>query len=60
MTFDIKVDGEMTGTHAHDITQDVEQRLREALGEVITYIHVEPFRGTNCCEQHQHQEHAKD
>ena len=56
----IKVDGEMTVTHAHDITQDVEQRLREALGEVITYIHVEPFRGTNCCEQHQHQEHAKD
>lgn len=47
----IKVDGSLTVTQSHDITRDVEQRLSNELGEVLTNIHVEPYHGHNTCEK---------
>lgn len=45
----IKVDGEMSVSRSHDITREIEQRLSDALGDVMTNIHVEPFHGNNQC-----------
>lgn len=47
----IKVDGELSVARSHDITRDIERQLSEALGEVMTNIHVEPYHGTNQCEK---------
>lgn len=47
----IKVDGELTVARSHDITRNIERRLGDALGEVMTNIHVEPYRGTTDCEK---------
>ena len=47
----IKVDGDLSVTTSHDITRDIERRLGEALGEVLTNIHVEPYHGNNDCEK---------
>lgn len=47
----VKVDGDLTVASSHDITRDIEQRLSDALGEVMTNIHVEPYHGTNDCEK---------
>ncbi len=47
----IKVDGDLTVARSHAITRDIEQRLGDALGEVMTNIHVEPYRGTTDCEK---------
>jgi cation diffusion facilitator family transporter len=47
----IKVDGQLTVTRSHEITREIEHQLSEALGEVMTNIHVEPYRGTNDCEK---------
>ena len=47
----VKMDGELTVARSHDITREMERQLREALGEVMTNIHVEPYRGTNDCEK---------
>ena len=47
----VKVDGEMSVASSHDITRDIERRLSEELGEVMTNIHVEPYHGHNNCEK---------
>ncbi|MBQ6078795.1 MAG: cation transporter [Muribaculaceae bacterium] len=47
----IKVDGEMSVTSSHDITKNIERQLSEALGEIMTNIHVEPYRGHDHCEK---------
>jgi len=47
----VKVDGEMSVAKSHDITRDIEQRLNNELGEVMTNIHVEPYHGHNQCEK---------
>ena len=47
----IKVDGNLNVTGSHDITREIERQLSEALGEVMTNIHVEPYHGTNDCEK---------
>ena len=47
----IKVDGELSVTRSHDITREIERRLSDELGEVMTNIHVEPYRGNNQCEK---------
>lgn len=47
----IKVDGDLDVNKAHDITREIENQLGEALGDVMTNIHVEPYRGTNDCEK---------
>ena len=47
----IKVDGDLTVARSHEITIDIEQRLSETLGEVMTNIHVEPYHGHNHCEK---------
>ncbi len=47
----VKVDGEMSVNDSHDITRAIEQQLTEALGEVLTNIHVEPYHGHNHCEK---------
>ena len=47
----IKVDGDMSVNESHSITRTIEQKLTEALGEVLTNIHVEPYHGTNDCEK---------
>lgn len=47
----IKVDGELSVTRSHEITRDIERRLGETLGEVLTNIHVEPYHGNNDCEK---------
>ncbi len=47
----IKVDGELSVARSHEITQEIERRLTEALGEVMTNIHVEPYHGHNHCEK---------
>jgi len=47
----IKVDGDLTVARSHDITREIEHQLRDALGEVMTNIHVEPYRGSNDCEK---------
>jgi len=47
----IKVDGELSVTQSHDITRAIEQQLSDALGDVMTNIHVEPYHGHNHCEK---------
>ena len=47
----IKVDCELSVARSHEITQEIERRLTEALGEVMTNIHVEPYHGHNHCEK---------
>ena len=47
----VKVDGDMSVAKSHDITRDIEQRLNDELGEVMTNIHVEPYHGHNQCEK---------
>ena len=47
----VKVDGDLTVTRSHDITREIEKQLSDKLGEVMTNIHVEPYRGTNDCEK---------
>lgn len=47
----IKVDGDLTVASSHDITREIEKRLSDELGEVMTNIHVEPYRGNNQCEK---------
>ena len=47
----IKVDGELSVTQSHEITREIERQLSEALGEVMTNIHVEPYHGHNDCEK---------
>ena len=47
----IKVDGELSVVQSHDITRNIERKMSEALGEVMTNIHVEPYRGHNICEK---------
>jgi len=50
----IKIDGTLSVVQSHLITQQIEQRLSEALGDVMANIHVEPYYGNNQCERHQH------
>lgn len=47
----IKVDGNLSVSESHDITRAIEQQLSNALGEVMTNIHVEPYHGHNNCEK---------
>lgn len=47
----IKVEGDMSVSRSHDITREIERKLSEALGEVMTNIHVEPYRGSTHCEK---------
>ena len=47
----VKVDGDLTVNRSHEITRQIERQLTEALGEVMTNIHVEPYHGTNDCEK---------
>ena len=47
----IKVEGDMSVSSSHDITRDIERQLRDTLGEVMTNIHVEPYRGTTDCDK---------
>ena len=47
----IKVDADLSVNESHDITREIERQLSETLGEVMTNIHVEPYRGTNDCEK---------
>ena len=47
----VKVDGELSVARSHDITRSIEQQLAEALGDVMTNIHVEPYHGHNNCEK---------
>jgi exodeoxyribonuclease-3 len=43
--------GDLNVAHAHDITREIERQLSDALGEVMTNIHVEPYHGHNNCEK---------
>ena len=52
----IKVDGDLSVTQSHAITTQIEQCLQALLGQAITSIHVEPFRGQNLCEKNHHGE----
>ncbi len=47
----IKVDGELSVSQSHEITREIERQLSDRLGEVMTNIHVEPYRGSNECEK---------
>lgn len=47
----IKVDGSLSVNDSHDITRAIEHQLSDALGEVMTNIHVEPYHGHNICEK---------
>lgn len=47
----VKVDGDLSVARSHDITRSIEQQLAEALGDVMTNIHVEPYHGHNNCEK---------
>lgn len=49
----IKVDGDLSVNESHDITRAIEHGLSEALGEVMTNIHVEPYHGHNQCEKNE-------
>ena len=49
----IKVDGDLSVTDSHNITREIERQLTEALGEVLTNIHVEPYHGHNNCEKNE-------
>lgn len=54
----VKVDGDMSVSRSHDITRDIEQRLNDELGDVMTNIHVEPYHGRSECEKNPHQHDA--
>lgn len=42
----VRVDGSLTVAHSHDLTVDIERRLRERFGrETMIAIHVEPIKG---------------
>ena len=47
----IKVDGDLNVGQSHEITRNIERQLSDALGEVMTNIHVEPYHGTTDCEK---------
>ena len=49
----IKVDGDLSVTDSHNITREIERQLSDALGEVLTNIHVEPYHGHNQCEKNE-------
>ena len=49
----IKVDGNLSVNDSHNITREIERQLNDALGEVMTNIHVEPYHGHNHCEKAQ-------
>ena len=49
----VKMDGNLTVSSSHDITREIERKLSEELGEVMTNIHVEPYRGSNDCEKNE-------
>lgn len=46
----VRVDGRMSVAHAHELTVDIERRLRERFGEqTLIAIHVEDLK-TDCCK----------
>ena len=47
----VKVDGELSVAQSHEITREIERQLSDALDEVMTNIHVEPYHGNNDCEK---------
>ena len=47
----IKVDGNLSVNESHEITRAIERQLSDALSEVMTNIHVEPYHGHNHCEK---------
>ena len=47
----VKMEGDLSVAQSHEITRQIEQQLREELGEVMTNIHVEPYHGHNICEK---------
>jgi len=47
----VKVDGGLSVNDSHAITREIERELSNALGEVMTNIHVEPYHGHNQCEK---------
>lgn len=47
----IKVDDNLSVVQAHEITREIERQLSDALDEVMTNIHVEPYHGHNQCEK---------
>ena len=47
----VKVDGGLSVSDSHNITREIERQLSQELGEVMTNIHVEPYRGSNDCEK---------
>ena len=49
----VKVDGGLSVNDSHEITRAIERGLSEALGEVMTNIHVEPYHGHNQCEKNE-------
>ena len=49
----VKMDSDLSVAQSHQITREIEQRLSEALGEVMTNIHVEPYHGHNHCEKNE-------
>ena len=55
----VKVDGDMSVTQSHEITKQIEKRLREELGEVMTNIHIEPYHGHNICEKNENNKNDK-
>ena len=52
----VKMDGELTVARSHEITREIERQLSDALGEVLTNIHVEPYHGNNNCEKKHHEQ----
>ena len=54
----VKMDGNLTVSSSHDITREIERKLSEELGEVMTNIHVEPFRGSNDCEKNENRQQS--
>jgi len=50
---DIKVDGTLTVTQAHNIATHMEQRLRNKLGDVLVVTHIEPYMGQPTDNNHQ-------
>ena len=55
----VKMDGDMSVTQSHEITKQIEKRLREELGEVMTNIHIEPYHGHNICEKNENYKNDK-
>jgi len=47
----VKVDGDLDVNASHLITRHIEQQLTDALGDVMTNIHIEPYHGHNGCEK---------